>query len=382
MRICLVSSFPPNRARLAEHSHYLALNLSREKSVDEIYVLADKGPSSKKMERVSEKILVERAWSPNDNLSIMQIPSRIAHIKPDIVHFNVHFQSFGISRISNFLGLSLPSICKILNFKTVVTIHNLGELIDLRKVFLPPSFFNRMGISFATRLISKADAVATTVKFYAEYLRSRYNARTVYIPHGTETALNCQDDPGHDGKFRILMFGHMSPYKGLDVALESYRRLKENGDGFELWVAGESHPNFPGFLEDYKKRKVDGVRYLGYTAEGDLPELFSNADVVILPYHTATGTSGVFNLACGFGKPVVASDRPEIKELLEEGASALIIPSDDIDKLSDALIRLNKDRGLLKEISAANRKFALEHSWTLVAQKYVSLYKSVIQNSG
>ena len=44
-----------------------------------------------------------------------------------------------------------------------------------------------------------------------------------------------------------------------------------------------------------------------------------------MPYLAVPGTSGVFHLACGYGTPIVASDLPEIREILADGASAVLV---------------------------------------------------------
>ena len=84
-------------------------------------------------------------------------------------------------------------------------------------------------------------------------------------------------------------------------------------------VAGTSHPNFPEFLDEFAKRSIPYVEYLGYVPEENIAQIFRMADVVVIPYFTTTGTSGVFHLACGYGRPIVASNLPEIRELVDDG---------------------------------------------------------------
>ncbi len=72
-------------------------------------------------------------------------------------------------------------------------------------------------------------------------------------------------------------------------------------------------------------------------SQKQLAEVFRCARVVVLPYNAAPGTSGVFHLACGFGRPVVASNLPEIREIVADGASAVLVPPGDVDALADTI---------------------------------------------
>ena len=105
-----------------------------------------------------------------------------------------------------------------------------------------------------------------------------------------------------------------------------------------------------------------------------MERVFKSADVVVLPYFTATGTSGVFHLACGYGKSIVASDLPEISELVDEGASAVLTRPGDVHDLKKAVLHMLYNEDVAEKMGWQNLQFAKRECWDSVAQKYERLY--------
>jgi glycosyltransferase involved in cell wall biosynthesis len=344
--------------------------------VSKIYVLADETDILHKKFSEDSKIEILRIWKADRPLSIIGILWQVLKLKPDIIHFNVHFQSYGRTRIANFAGFSLIFLSKILGLKTLVLLHNVGEKIDLRKVRLKPSLTNKIGILVATKLILSASSITVTMDSYMQYLRQRYGHKEVqYIPHGTSAIGHLSIN--QSGK-TILVFGHMGPSKGIPIMFQAFESLTKELKDVKLIVAGNSHPNFPSYLNEMKKIAPPGVDFLGYIQEEDIERIFSIADVVVLPYSTATGTSGVFHLACGYGKPIVATSLPEIRELVNEGASALLVPPENHEALKRAIHKILSDKHLAAKMSEQNLVYARREPWSAVAKAYENAYLKLL----
>lgn len=379
MRICFISSYPPNHARLSEYAQSLVKEIANRPTIDKMYLLVDKSAGSKEATLNGDpKIEVLRVWKADDPLSILGIMRYVIKLRPQVVHFNVHFQSYGRSRLANFTGMSLIFLCNFLRFRVLAQVHNLGEKVELKKVNLKPSFLNRMGILLATKLVLSAPKVVVTVRSYVDYLKTRYCHMGVkYIPHGS-IANDCSLIDPEDKV--ILIFGHMGPYKGVPVMLNAFEELRSEKPNVKLVVAGSSHPNFPAFLDQYVKMTIPKVEFIGYVPSENLAQVFNMADVVVLPYTTTTGTSGVFHLACGYGKPIVASDLPEIREILDEGASALLVPAGDVQALKDAILKVLSDEKLATRMSEQNLRYAQRESWSIVAEAYEKTYLELLNS--
>ncbi len=371
MRVCFVSSYPPNRARLSEYAENLVEELAKRPSIETVYVLADETGSNEKIDN-NPKIQVIRAWNPDDPFSIVKILFSARRLHPDVLHFNMHFQSFGKNRLVNFSGFSLVLLSRMFGLKTVVLLHNLGEKVDLTKVNLKPSLVNKVGILLATKILLTAQNVVVPVQSYAQHIKNHHKYKNVkYIPHGTKA----YNDPPKDCKDKkILLFGHMGPSKGIPVMFDAFKKIAEDQKNVTLIVAGNSHPNYPHFIDSLKKIAPPNTKFLGYIPEENLSSVFNDADIVVLPYLIATGTSGVFHMSCGYGRPVVASDLPEIRELVNDGASAILVPPGDAEALENAVLRVLFDKEVAERIGRQNLSFAQKESWSSVAKAYEEVY--------
>ncbi|MEM2129737.1 MAG: glycosyltransferase [Candidatus Bathyarchaeia archaeon] len=376
MNVCFVSSYPPNRGRLSEYAKSLVKEIAKMPHIDSIIVVGDTVGGLKNLIFESDKVLVLRVWHPDNPLSILKILPTVVRLRPHIVHFNVHFQSFGRKRLSNFVGLSLIFFSRLLGLKVVASVHNFGELVDLSKVQLKPTVLNRVGILLATKFVLFANRVVVKVKFYKKYLMERYRCVNIsYVPHGS--ALNV-DPPSNKNEKIVLAFGHWAPHKGLPVLFDAIEEVSKVMSNVKFVVGGSAHPNFPRYLEKFKN--MLNVDFVGYVKENEIARLFEEVDLVVLPYLTNTGTSGVFHLACSFGKPIIASDTIEIRELLKEGASAVLVPPGDSAALKDAIISVLSDERLMASMGKQNLLFAEREPWSLVAEEYEKLYLSALKS--
>ena len=324
------------------------------------------------------KVKVIPLWKPDDPLSILRIVFEVLKLKPDIVHYNLHLAVFGRSRLANIVGLSLPFLTRLLGFRVVTTLHNLPEAIRTEVVGLEKNLINRIGLTLGAKLASSAHALVVLMRSYSRIAPLRYNRRTVYIPHGAWFAGNCTPlDPGAARGY-ILFIGHIGPHKDIEMLIRAYRRVRRVlPDPPMLYIAGAPHPNLPEAAEVLRNLEVEGVRYLGYVEDREIPILVSGASLIVLPYKTCTGTSGVVHLVAAFGKPIVASDLPEFRELKAEGAGIAIVPHDE-EHFADKIVELLRDPRAAEELGERNREFAEKRRWSTVADSYVRLYLDVV----
>lgn len=143
--------------------------------------------------------------------------------------------------------------------------------------------------------------------------------------------------PARPGGRRLLFFGLVRPYKGLDVLLDALVEVP----GTSLVVAGE----FWGGVED-TRRTIEALGLSdrvelrpGYVPSEDVAGLFADADALVLPYRSAT-SSGNVALAFDHGVPVVASSVGDLPRRVRDGVDGLLVPPEDARALAAALNRL------------------------------------------
>jgi glycosyltransferase involved in cell wall biosynthesis len=133
-----------------------------------------------------------------------------------------------------------------------------------------------------------------------------------------------------------LMLGLVRPYKGVDLAIRALASVP----GLRLVVAGEFWVD-PAELAELAG--ATGVRDRvelrpGYVDATDLPPLFAAADVVLLPYRTATGTQQA-GLARAFGLPVVATRVGALAVDVRDDVDGILCDPGDVEALATAVRR-------------------------------------------
>jgi glycosyltransferase involved in cell wall biosynthesis len=138
----------------------------------------------------------------------------------------------------------------------------------------------------------------------------------------------------------LLFFGLVRPYKGLDILLESFRRLAAEAPDLRLMVAGEFYQRRGQFdpLLSELVRSGRLVLHDRFIPNEDVHLYFRAADLVVLPYRRAT-QSGVIPLAYQFGRGVVSTRVGGLGEMIAEGESGFLVPPDDPAALADAIRR-------------------------------------------
>jgi glycosyltransferase involved in cell wall biosynthesis len=377
LNICFISCFPPSRGRLAEYSYYLIDELQKFPQIRHIDIIADTEKYCT-VKTVNDKVTLYRLWKVNNPISLLSVPLKILRLKPDVVHFNVHMAVFGRSRLANFVGLSLPFLCRLIGLKTIVTLHNIVESIDIDKTGFKNTFLNRLGALISTKLLTLTSAVTVTVKLYVKILEKRYKCKKVlWIPHGTWKVnfTKCASSNSLNSK-TILYIGHSGPYKDLELLFQTFEILNRRSN-VKLIVAGDSHPNYPNFLDRYKHRKHSpNVKFTGYIPEEELQNLFKKVDVVVLPYHTCTGTSGVAHLASSYGIPIVATDLPEFRELVKDGCG-MILSSHNPQMLAEKIELILTNTEIADKLRERNLSFAHKRDWSKIALQFYELYVRV-----
>ncbi|MEV3924057.1 glycosyltransferase family 4 protein [Actinomadura coerulea] len=188
------------------------------------------------------------------------------------------------------------------------------------------------------RLLRKVDGVLVHTEAQADVARGltrrpvRVAEMAAHLPAAGAAA------PG-DGKVRrrLLFFGIVRPYKGLDVLL---RALAEGPDDVALTVAGE----FWGGLDETREllRTLDLTSRVelrpGYVPAADVSGLFAAADALVLPYRTATASQNVW-MAHEHGLPVIATDVGGFAGQIRDGVDGLVCAPDDVPALAGALRR-------------------------------------------
>ncbi len=333
----------------------------------------------------SEVVTTRQVWARDDLRAAARLVRAILAERPDLVWFNLGFGVFGSSRAVNFLGLALPMLTRRAGIPTVVTLHEIFEAAHAQLYALGARNgpVTTWGARTATQMLLQADAVCVTLKRYLNELQTRYGARNVsHVPHGAFAPPELLPYPSQLSPREILYFGHFAPFKGLPVLVKAFELLKRVHPDAMLTLAGSDHLRFPGYLATLRApvNGASGIRWLGPQPEAELRELFARARVVVMPYTAITGASSVLHRAAAFGRPVVASDLPDLRAVAEE--ENLLIeyaPPNDAAALATVLARLLSDPA--RQAAIAQHNFVMIQEMTLdhTCLRYIELFEQVVR---
>jgi glycosyltransferase involved in cell wall biosynthesis len=161
------------------------------------------------------------------------------------------------------------------------------------------------------------------------------------------------------GKKAILFVGRLLDEKGLAVLFEAYEMAGAKRGDLALLVVGDGVRR-PRYEQIVREKGLRDVHFLGFKAQGELPEIYSAADVFVLP-SLVEPWGVVVNEAMACGLPVIVSDQVGASaDLVEEGGNGFIVPAGAAEPLADRMLEVLCDE---------NRRLAMgRHSVEIVSK--------------
>ena len=389
MKLAIVTAYPPSKVTLNEYAYHLVKHFRQKEHITELVLLTDTTEGKKDINFTEDgcKITVKECWTFNSYLNIINVTKAINKVKPDAVLFNLQFMKFGDKKFAAALGLMLPLVCKLKKIPNIVLLHNIMEEVDLGSAGFTSNKIMQKIYGFIgstlTRLILQADTVAVTMQKYVDILNEKYNAENVkLIPHGTFEIL---EEPNYETPlepFKVMTFGKFGTYKKVEGMIEAVEMLRDVSDlNMEIVIAGTDNPNTPGYLESVQRKysHIKGLTFTGYVVEEDVPKIFKESAVVVFPYTSTTGSSGVLHQAGSYGKAVVMPDLGDLALLVQdEGYRGEFFDAESPSSLAIALQKILENNLYRVELEKANYKAATAYPMSRIADMYINTFESII----
>ena len=394
MKIAIVTAFPPSKVTLTEYGYHLVKHFAQKDEISEIVLITDHTKEEKQLDFKTNncKITVKDSWKFNSYKNVVNIYKAINEEKPDAVLFNLQFMKFGDKKIPAALGLLLPMIFKLKRIPSIVLLHNILEQVDLNSAGFASSKLLQKAYNFIgttlTRFLLKADLVAVTIGKYVEILNEKYKAdNVVLIPHG---AFETPPEPSFElpkGPKKVMTFGKFGTYKKVEIMIEAVQEIrKRTSEDIEIVIAGTDSPNTPGYLENVKKKyaHVPNITFTGYVEESDVPVIFDESAVVVFPYTSTTGSSGVLHQAGSYGKAVVLPDLGDLSLLVkDEGYRGEFFNPTSTGSLADAIQEIITKDDYRMALGKNNYKAAGSLPMETITDLYIEHFNTIAaKNAG
>ncbi|CAL2091640.1 Glycosyl transferase family 1 [Tenacibaculum sp. 190524A05c] len=388
MKLAIVTAFPPSKVTLNEYGYHLVKQFRINDRVKELILLTDEAvePEDVNFEEDGCKVVVKNCWEFNSYKNIFTINKAVKETKPDAVLFNLQFLKFGDKKIPAALGLLTPYRCRSKNIPTIVLLHNILEQVDLNsagftKNVVLQKAYGLIG-TVLTKFLLSADLVALTIQKFVNTLKDKYKTdKVALIPHGTFEMIEEPDYSLPNGPKKVMAFGKFGTYKKVEVMIEAVEEVrKSTSEELEIVVAGTDSPNTPGYLEEMKQKYKDvkGLHFTGYVAEEDVPRIFNESAVVVFPYTSTTGSSGVLHQAGSYGKAVIMPNLGDLTDLIQdEGYRGEFFEADDVTSLANAIKKVVENDEYRLELAKANYKAAASLPMSEVAEMYLDHFDQI-----
>jgi glycosyltransferase involved in cell wall biosynthesis len=282
---------------------------------------------------------------PRCIFTFLNIIASIRKYNPDVIYI-VSFDNIYLSKCALFLN----------SRKTIIALHDVEFHSDA--AYLP---------------VLKASRSITMFHFKNFQVFSREQLKTFkqLFPqkHVTLIPLPLKDFGAsanakrrEPGPIRLLFFGNILYYKGLDILLEAMNRVEqmEGIPKLQLVVAGRCEV-WDTVYEPISVNKNVVEKHIRFIGNDEVADFFSNADYLVLPYREAT-QSGPLKIAFHYNIPVIASDINSFKEEIEHGVDGYLFKAGSVADLADCLhhvlIRHETDDKRLKE---AQLEYVMAH---------------------
>jgi glycosyltransferase involved in cell wall biosynthesis len=171
------------------------------------------------------------------------------------------------------------------------------------------------------------------------------------------------------GKLEILFFGFIRPYKGLTVLMDAFEKL--NDPDVYLTVVGEAWNNDGDAIKKLAAERKNVEAHIEYVDDMTAANYFQRADVVAVPYISATGSAAVAT-AYHYKKPVIATRVGSLKDAVVPKKTGWLVEPSDANAIAEVLSGI--DRKECEKMAPSIESFNKENTWENLAKEIVKTY--------
>jgi glycosyltransferase involved in cell wall biosynthesis len=255
----------------------------------------------------------------------------------------------------------------------------ISSLIDKNKLIvtyqcdicLPANAFNALIVSVMDKsnyvCLKNAKRIMTTSIDYAGHSRVVAHFLEKVVEAGAPIKNYHKAPVAAYPRKRIGFCGRIVEEKGIDILLEAYRELLSKRKDISLIIAGNYSSVAGGgifqklkrYIDDYK---ISSVEFAGEIKEDDMERFYSSLDVFVLPSVNSMEAFGLVQIeAMRCGTPVVASDLPGVRTIIQKTGMGLVCRKKDSRHLADCIEQLlNNPDAFKKPLEVVERFFSTQ----------------------
>ena len=171
-----------------------------------------------------------------------------------------------------------------------------------------------------------------------------------------------------------LYVGAIDPHKNFESAIISFQKASIQ-TAMQLIVVGKENYLTKTFSDEIERMGIRGIIFTGFVTREELTALYANA-IATLFLSRQEGFGFPVLEAMANGCPVIASNTTSIPEV--SGDAALLFSPDDIDGISQAMLKLLHDQGLREDLRRRGYEQSTKFSWEQTARKTIAVWEQML----
>jgi glycosyltransferase involved in cell wall biosynthesis len=178
----------------------------------------------------------------------------------------------------------------------------------------------------------------------------------------------------------IILPARLLREKGVGEFVEAARLLRGQGVKARFALVGKPDLANPTSVSQHEIDtwvSEDVVEYWGW--QDDMPDIFSQAQIVCLPTYYGEGLPKSLLEAAASGCAIVTTDIPGCREIVQQGVTGWLVPTRDVRALAIALQQAIEQPGLREQFGASARALiATDFSMNRVASETIAIYDELM----
>jgi glycosyltransferase involved in cell wall biosynthesis len=185
------------------------------------------------------------------------------------------------------------------------------------------------------------------------------------------------DIPKRDESPLIVSWSRLRKYKSVDIAIKAFAIIQETMPDAKMLVMGKGPDENRLKKMTTKMGLDDTVKFTGHLPWDELVQVLHKTKVFLNPSPKEGWGLTVIEANC-CGVPVVASDRPGLKDSVVDGQTGLLVPYGNPDAMAKAALEIIQNQTKFNNLSQAAKDWSEKFSWTKCADESLALFKKVI----
>jgi glycosyltransferase involved in cell wall biosynthesis len=362
MKIVIVGTAYPLRGGIAHYNAILFRHLSASHSVD-IVTFTRQYPKIFFPGKTQEEKGGQESAVPSEQLidsinpwTWYKAAKAIAGKKPDLLIFKYWMP---------FFAPCFGTIARLVKRWTGATVLFICDNVIPHEKRIGDTALTRYAFAAVDSFIVQSGAVERELKEFYPQARYELVPHPVYEIFGSSLPKQkARQELGIRDERVILFFGYVRRYKGLHILLDAMPEILKALQ-VRLLVVGEFYDDEQKYRQQIAKLELGKLVQVhsDYVPNEEVSKYFCAADVVVLPYVSAT-QSGIVQIAYQFDKPVIATDVGGLSEVVLNDRTGYIVKPESPAEVANAVVRFyneGRETEFVRNVKTEKKKYSWEN---------------------